>query len=142
MPLDAARMTSLSDLERTQLDAFIKRFENLQDMMDAQILRGVLALEEVDLSGKTPRDLSNLLEKWGIIDSAAEWRELRDLRNTLAHEYPREPNIQVERLNRAYESIDSLLGLLERVRDHVTAKSLADLSGLTNPRGSGPSAGG
>ena len=130
MPLDAVRMDALSDMERTHFDAFIKRFENLQDMLDSQILRGLLVLEEVELSGKTPRDLSNLLEKWGIIESAAVWREMRDLRNTLAHEYPREPDIQVERLNRAYEAIDVLFGVLDRVRVHVSAKGLADLSSL------------
>lgn len=129
MPLDTERMLTLTEDQHTRLDAFIKRFENLQDMMDSQILRGLLALEEVDLAGKTPRDLSNLLEKWGILDSAAGWRELRDLRNTLAHEYPREPMIQLDRLNRAYASIDALLGVLDRVRDHVTAKGLAKLSG-------------
>ena len=128
MPLDPARMEALSDIERTHLDAFIKRFENLQDILDSQVLRGLLLLEDVDLSGKTPRDVSNLLEKWGIIESAAGWRELRDLRNTLAHEYPREPGIQVERLNRAYGSVDALLGVLERVRTHAMTKGLADLS--------------
>ena len=58
MPLDAVRMDALSDMERTHFDAFIKRFENLQDMLDSQILRGLLVLEEVELTGKTPRDLS------------------------------------------------------------------------------------
>ena len=127
MPLDPAGMAALSDLDRTYLDAFIKRFENLQDMLDSQVLRGLLVLEEVDPAGKTPRDLSNLLEQWGIIESAAEWREMRDLRNTLAHEYPREPGIQVERLNRAYESIGTLLAVIDRVQAHVVGKGLADL---------------
>ncbi|HYG88998.1 MAG TPA: hypothetical protein VD978_22380 [Azospirillum sp.] len=128
MPLDAARMASLRDEEHVRLDAFIQRFQNAQDILDAQVLRGLLALEEVDLTGKTPRDVSNLLEKYGIIDSAARWRDLRDLRNTLAHEYPDEPDIQIDRLNGAYAAIDEVVSVLNRVQVRVTAKHLADLS--------------
>jgi uncharacterized protein with HEPN domain len=128
MPLDAARMDSLGDKEHMRLDAFIQRFQNAQDILDAQVLRGLLALEEVDLTDKTPRDVSNLLEKYRIIDMAARWRDLRDLRNTMAHEYPDEPGVQVDRLNRAYAAIDEIVAVLNRVQARVTANGLADLS--------------
>ena len=128
MPLDAARMASFGNEEHMRLDAFIQRFQSAQDILDAQVLRGLLALEEVDLIGKTPRDISNLLEKYGIIEAAAGWRDFRDLRNTMAHEYPDEPEVQVDRLNRAYASIDELVAVLNRVQARVTENGLADLS--------------
>lgn len=128
MPLDAGRMDAFGIAEHMRLDAFIQRFQSLQDILDAQVLRGLLALEEVDLTDKTPRDVSNLLEKYGIIDAAPRWRELRDLRNTMAHEYPDEPAVQVDRLNKAYGAIDELIAVLDRVRGRVMASGLVDLS--------------
>jgi hypothetical protein len=128
MPLDAARMESFGNAEHMRLDAFIQRFQSAQDILDAQVLRGLLALEEVDLTGKTPRDVSNLLEKYEIIESAAEWRDFRDLSTTMAHEYPDKPDVQVDRLNHAYAAIDELVAVINRVRERVTAKGLADLS--------------
>ena len=46
-----------------------------------------LALEQDPAFNGTVRDVLNFAEKFGTIDSAELWMEIRELRNISAHEY-------------------------------------------------------
>ncbi len=43
------------------------------------------------------------MEKIGLIDNAYDWRELRDIRNELSHNYEDEPQQMAEAINRIYD---------------------------------------
>ncbi len=68
-----------------RLDAFVARFGRLQDTVGDKFLPALLtALGEV-----TGPAIDNLdkAEKFGLIESADGWMELRRLRNQMVHEY-------------------------------------------------------
>ena len=71
--------------EEESFDALTSKFARTSDMLTQKILKtAVLILRE---EAPTFIDRMNLCEKLGVIPSARELIEVRDLRNTIAHEY-------------------------------------------------------
>lgn len=68
-----------------RLDAFVSRFGRLQDTVGDKLLPALLGA----LAEKTGPAIDNLdkAEKFGLIDSADSWMEMRRLRNQMVHEY-------------------------------------------------------
>lgn len=87
-PLTEDKLTELSDETVTILDQFIYRFTKLQDAMGARIMPLISGLISDNFDPRPFIDHLNILEKNGAISSAEKWQELRNLRNSLAHEYP------------------------------------------------------
>jgi hypothetical protein len=86
MLISAADIDRLDDNIQEAIDAFIKRFEQLQDIIENRLFRGIALLEQEDIYGQSKRDLTLLMEKFGIVESADQWSLLSLLRNKLAHE--------------------------------------------------------
>lgn len=74
---------SVDELER--LDSLTSRFARLADFLTQRVMRLVDDLE-LTPSG-TLIDRFNRAERRGWTDSAAELRQIRELRNMIAHEY-------------------------------------------------------
>ena len=87
------------------VDQFIGRFSKLQDAMGGKLFPQVLELTQ-EVNSPAFIDKLNKLEKIGAISSAAEWTELRAMRNSFAHDYPTDITISMETLNQAF--IDSI----------------------------------
>jgi Protein of unknown function DUF86 len=105
------------DLSAADLDAFealTSRYARLSDMILQKLFRGLDRLELED-SG-TLLDALNRAEKRGLIDSAADFQEIRELRNEIAHEYTQED------LRALFESVlqhsPALLEIIRRAHDY------------------------
>ena len=127
-PISAQRLPQLAEEEEDGLDAFLKRFEQLTDLLQTRLFRTVLALEGEEVAVLSRRDAAFLLERLGALASADEWAKLVLLRNVLSHEYPEEEERQVDRLNLAFALSTRLLATLAALKDHVRRKHL--LKGL------------
>lgn len=75
------------------LDALSSKFSRLSDIYTQKILKTIIFLLRED--APTFLDRVNLCEKLGIIPSADEMIAIRDLRNTIAHEYLNENLIEI-----------------------------------------------
>ena len=73
-----------SDEEFMAFEALTSRYARTTDMLVNKVLRNLDAVEYIN-SG-TVIDAANNAEKRGIVDSQ-ELRKLKDLRNSIAHEY-------------------------------------------------------
>ncbi len=74
---------SLEDLER--LESMTSRFARLSDLFMQKTLR---LIDQIDFEDEgTLRDRLNRAEKKGLIDSADQFKQIRELRNAIAHEY-------------------------------------------------------
>jgi hypothetical protein len=71
------------------LESFSSRFARFSDLVISRYLR-FLATENDPTFRCTLIDLLHLAEKHGWIDSAQNWRRIRELRNIAAHEYSTE----------------------------------------------------
>jgi hypothetical protein len=74
--------------EFDQFENLTSRYARTTDLLINKILRSIDAVELVE-SGSVI-DAANHAEKRGIIDSVSQLRELKDLRNEIAHEYETE----------------------------------------------------
>jgi hypothetical protein len=84
-PLLASPKTDLSPGERETLEALTARFARLADFLVQRLFR---TLDEHELvSEGTVLDCLNRMEKRGIIPSTQTFRDIRALRNEIAHEY-------------------------------------------------------
>ncbi len=67
------------------LDALTSKFARVSDMFTQKVLKSLVLLTRED--APTFVDRMNLCEKLGVISSASDLIEIRDLRNQIAHEY-------------------------------------------------------
>jgi hypothetical protein len=86
------------------LDALTSKFSRISDIFTQKVLKSLVLLTRED--APTFVDRMNLCEKLGVISSATDLIEIRDLRNQIAHEY------LAENLTEIYEDCLKLSGNL------------------------------
>jgi len=110
-PLDGPTLRAMDETRAESLSAFIERFSKLQDLL------GATFREVASLSGQPAEDYNLVLstmEKAGIT-KADEWRELRALRNEVAHEYSLDVERQAGLFNALGEASGEILSTAERL---------------------------
>jgi hypothetical protein len=130
-PIDAGRLQELTPAKQDEVDAFLKRFEQLVLTLQDQVFVGLAIRDGEDPRQMSRRDSAELMERLGAIPSAKQFRDFVAVRNRLAHLYPEDPARQAANLNAAYEAAPALLLLTERVSAGVVPESRA------HPRPSG-----
>lgn len=107
----------LSVGERESCEALTARFARLNDFLVQRVLRTLDQIELLDEG--TPLDRLQRAETRGLIASVDRWRELRLLRNAIAHDYLIESadRVLAESLVAAPELLDTVSRILCYVRD-------------------------
>jgi hypothetical protein len=123
-PVRENAIQSLNEEAVERIDAFLFRFNSLFSMIQDHLFKGIAALEMEDVSDKSNKDRSNLMEKLGAIQSATGFTTMAELRNKLAHHYPFETKKQAERLNAAWQRCPELIAILNGLLAYVAAKKL------------------
>ncbi len=104
-----------------ELDAFenlASRFARLNDIVVQKILRSIHSID-LDEAGAV-RDSINLAEKKNIIINAREMIEMRELRNSIVHEYI--PEVIKSIYTKAMELTPSLLKNVELINRYCSSK--------------------
>lgn len=104
--------------ERESCEALTSRFARLNDFLVQRVFRTLDQIELLDEG--TPLDRLSRAEARGLIASAERWRELRMLRNAIAHDYLIESADRV--LKEALTAAPELLETAERVTHYVAQK--------------------
>jgi hypothetical protein len=121
-PLTVDSFPSLDEERTEHVDQFIYRFSKLQDAMGKRLLPTLYVILEEDESPRPFIDILLRLEKLGIMQNAEEWQVLRNIRNTIAHEYPGSIEQTVTALNLLYEMWPALRRMYEHVRLAATSR--------------------
>ena len=108
-PLNAAAVGNLSPEVEDDLHAFLKRFEQLVNLLQDEIFKAIAVLGGEDVRGLARREIAELMERLGALPSAATFRTLTAIRNRIAHVYPDDPERQAMNLNEAYAAVGDLL---------------------------------
>lgn len=106
-----------SEAEWERWDALTARFARLADILTQRVFRAIDVVEFLPASS-TFIDRINRAEKRGHIQSAFEWKEIREIRNQIVHEY----------------ATEHLLSLLQDTVDH-TPRLLRCVDRLSNYKG-------
>ena len=104
--------------ERESCEALTSRFARLNDFLVQRLFRTLDQIELLDEG--TPLDRLQRAEARGVIVSAERWRELRLLRNAIAHDYLIESADRV--LGESLAAAPELLETVERLLRYVGKK--------------------
>jgi hypothetical protein len=122
-PVTVDQLPNLTAEQQDDIDAFLKRFEQLVLALQDQVFTGLAIREGEDPRAMSRRDVTELMERLGALGSASQFRDFVAVRNRLAHLYPDDPARQAANLNAAYEAAPALLQLTEQVSAHAARPS-------------------
>lgn len=111
LPFPLADTAQLNPDQMESLSAFNETFSKWQDIL-ASAMKEAVALSGLD-AGQFMRVLA-VMEKEGVVDATA-WRTLRELRNTAAHDYDLDGQIQAAHFNALTEGLPLLTLATERL---------------------------
>ena len=114
-PISVEQLVILTNEEIETFELFTSRFAKLQDFIGTKLYPLFLELSGEEPQKMTFIDLLNKLEKLGIIDSAEEWKLMRNARNHISHEYPENPELMAVNMNIAYEFSPKLINYLNKI---------------------------
>jgi len=115
-PLNVKKYENLNDDEVAHIDQFLFRFAKLQDTMGQKLFRFILLFLNEDIEGKPFIDILNLLEKLNLLKSVNEWKELREDRNELSHNYDDNPEEMAESLNKLFQKRKILINIYDGIK--------------------------
>lgn len=122
MPLSEEDYINLSSYNVKTLDQFLFRFSKMQDAMGQKLFKNILLYLDEDIEGKPFIDILNLMEKIYLLDSVNDWKELREDRNELAHNYEDEPQQMSEIINKLYVKKELLENIYIKIKSYYVAK--------------------
>ncbi len=123
-PLTELSFSRISPIELALFDQLIYRFSKLQDSMGSRLFKQLLEALEEDVAGIPFIDILYKLEKLNLLDDAKDWIALRQIRNTISHEYPFFKEVQMEELNLLPEEVVKLADIWLKLKE-FTFKRLA-----------------
>lgn len=121
-PITLARVEALTDDQEESIDALILRYSQCVAMIQDQIFRGIAYVEREDLSDKSNRDKTRLMEKLGAIQSADDFGTAAILRNKLSHHYPEEASLRIERLNLVVAEAEYVIATFADIMAYIARK--------------------
>jgi uncharacterized protein YutE (UPF0331/DUF86 family) len=118
-PLSPTALAELPVETEDDLDAFLRRYEQLVNTIQGELFKLVVVVGGEDARGLARREVAELMDRLGAIPSAAGFRALVAIRNRIAHLYPDDPERQAGNLNAAYEAVPDLLAAYEHIRHYL-----------------------
>ena len=104
------------DVEWERWDALTARFARLADILTQRVFRAIDMAEYLPPEA-TFIDRLNRAEKRGHIRSAYEWKEIREARNQIVHEYAAEHVLSL--LQDVVRHVPEMLDCVQRVKEYA-----------------------
>ncbi|RKZ50435.1 MAG: hypothetical protein DRR16_08570 [Candidatus Parabeggiatoa sp. nov. 3] len=120
---------NLSDEEIEHIDQLVYRFQKLQDDMGTKLFKSVVAnLGETEVFNKPILEILNTLKKYGVISDDVNWQTMREIRNSLAHEYLDDINSDRALLNYLFETKSlELIQIFKDILDYIKTNLYSNL---------------
>lgn len=123
-PLTSQALATLRDEQEESVDALILRYSQCVSMIQDQLFRGIAYLEQEDISDKSNRDKTLLMEKLGAIKSAEDFGTATMLRNKFSHQYPEQSADRMERLNLVMDEALFVVACFAEISAYLKRKGL------------------
>ncbi len=121
LPINEQKLAKLSKDDYAYLDVIAVRYAKLQDLIGSKIFAILLEVMAEPIESNRFLDMLAHLEKIGILESVDFWLDLRNVRNSIAHEYPEEPQLLIQNINNLYSCSLKLLGFWEKLLKEINA---------------------
>jgi hypothetical protein len=119
MPLTTTKYENLTEDEIEHIDQFLFRFSKLQDAMGQKLFKSFLVSLDEDIENLPFIDILNKLEKIKILDDINIWRELREYRNELSHNYDDDPFITSNIINNLYSKKELMESIYIKIKSRI-----------------------
>ena len=119
MPLSLTKYEALTEDEIEHIDQFIFRFSKLQDAMGQKLFKSFLVALDEDIDHLPFVDILNRLEKIEILEDINIWRELREYRNELSHNYDDDPLVSSNIINTLYVKKEIMESIYMKIKNRV-----------------------
>ena len=125
MPLYEVAFASLTDEEEETIETLLFRYLSLFGIVQDQIFRGILRVQEEDVRDRTRRDQRLFMEKIGALPAEVDFARLAESRNRVTHHYPDRRARQAWVINDVFERAAELL-TAHRAADPYARRALSD----------------
>lgn len=122
LPMTEDKLRDLTKEQLMCLDTLTGRFAKLQDVLGSKIFPLIIKAFERDDAQDTIRDQLNKVEKLGALESVATWKELREIRNEIAHDYPDDEETIVRKINECATHCEALLKIWAQTKNFIRMK--------------------
>lgn len=112
-------LQTLSDSDAEILAAFRARFSEYQEHV-GKLLKSIALEEGVKVVGMS--DVLAFAEKAGIIESEQDWKEPRDIRNAINHEYLEDMKVLSALVAEMLNLVEPLMAMHSRAEQYCRAK--------------------
>jgi hypothetical protein len=121
MPLSVEGYKDFNDIHASFADQLVFRFSKLQDSVGEKILPAVLIISKENVKNKTFIDILNRLEELELIDKN-QWLKLREVRNSIAHEYSFNTYDVVSSIVDIYNNSDELIDIYKKIKKFLLTR--------------------
>ena len=126
LPVTAQRLAALDEDDAVRIQGFLRLFEQLHQLVERKLFRGLLLLSGEDVEALSVRNMVDRLEKLGATGNAEVWRMIGKVRNNLAHDYPTNIELHTERVNEAFAALPALGDAARTAIAYIQRQQLLD----------------
>jgi len=117
VPITSEDIGGLSNEQIDRIDLYLSRFSKLQDFITTKLFRSLARASLEDTSQDVSLiDTIRRMEKFGIIPSLEEWVVIRQLRNSVTHEYLTDNQEVADNINMAHAKAEILIRTLSEIQ--------------------------
>lgn len=120
MPTKADSIESLPSEIDIALDAMRNRYASLQDKIGAKIFPIISSYLIESDNNLSVIDRLNLLERHNYIPSKDWWIELREVRNTISHDYPIDLKSASSQINTIFDKSQELVSFWHNLNPKIS----------------------
>lgn len=114
--IEKKAIASLTPDERETVKAFTARFSDFQEHL-GKAMRGIAIEEEIDVDRFG--NVLAFMEKLRILDNVELWKVIRELRNSVNHEYEDDPEVLFQFLNNLIKNAPFLFAIHNNLKVFV-----------------------
>ncbi len=126
-PMSPKILENMPDTDLAMLNMLTTRFSSLQDTIGHKIFPLVVELFlEENPSDKSFIDILNKMEKIGALENKELWNKFREIRNSITHEYPDQPEFMCKQLALCAKTSEELISYWQFLKKFINNKVLAN----------------
>jgi hypothetical protein len=121
-PLTPNYLKAMDENDMVWIELLINRFGKLQDIIGIKIIDLFLQTHQETTGHLTMLDKLHRLEKFEVISDVEVWKNMREVCNHIAHEYPDKPDVMAMYINKIHDLVPDLLTIFHTLRARLFIK--------------------
>jgi len=117
LPLKSDDYFEIKENDFKIFDTIAYRYIKTQSILGEKLFREILEYAEFDTQNKSFIEILSELQKEGILEDIEEWKILREIRNSISHDYPYDEEEIIEAINFLYEKLSVLENMINKIEE-------------------------